>query len=83
MAVVLVHAWRARSLVGRPRSLAVGAGVLAFIHLVLAPLLWPLMTVGFRKMVEQTEPVRQALEHELDYQRLPSSAWCSSRSGTG
>ncbi|PTL84940.1 hypothetical protein [Vitiosangium sp. GDMCC 1.1324] len=71
VAVVLVYAWRSRARGWRPRGVAVGAGVLALAHLVLAPLLWPLMTLAFLQLQTQTEPVLQTLEHELDYRRLP------------
>ncbi|WNG36218.1 hypothetical protein F0U61_23010 [Archangium violaceum] len=71
VAVVLVAAWRSRARGWRPRGLAVGAAVLALMHLVLAPLLWPLMTLAFRQAWIQTEPTLLTLERELDYQRLP------------
>jgi hypothetical protein len=69
VAVVLVAGWRARG--GRSRGVVAGAGVLAFSHLVLAPLFWPLITLGFRTINAQTLSVIQALERELDFQRLP------------
>jgi hypothetical protein len=71
VALVLVSARRSRALGSRPRGLAVGAGVLAFAHLVVAPLLWPLMTLAFHQLRTQTEPMIQTLERELDYQKLP------------
>ena len=71
VALVLVYAWRSRARGWRPRGVAVGAAVLALMHLVLAPLLWPLMTLAFRQGVVQTESTVLTLERELDYQRLP------------
>ncbi|MCY1073037.1 hypothetical protein [Archangium lansingense] len=71
VALVLVHAWRSRARGWRPRGVAAGAAVLALMHLVLAPLLWPLMTLAFWQGRVQLEPVAQTLERELDYQRLP------------
>jgi hypothetical protein len=71
VAVVLVYAWRSRARGWRPRGVAVGAGVLALTHLVLAPLLWPVMVLAIRQANLQTQPVFQTLETELDYTRLP------------
>ncbi len=71
VAVVLVSAWRSRARGWRPRGMAAGAGVLALSHLVLAPLLWPMMTLFIRTFESQTEPILQTLEHELDRKRLP------------
>jgi hypothetical protein len=71
VAMVLVYAWRSRARGWRPRGVAAGAAVLALMHLVLAPLLWPLMTLAIRQIRARTEPVLQTLERELDYQRLP------------
>ncbi|QRK10756.1 hypothetical protein JQX13_12190 [Archangium violaceum] len=71
VAVVLVSAWRSRARGERSRGVAVGAGVLAFTHLVVAPLLWLLMTFGLLQAGKQTESILQTLEQELDYQRLP------------
>ncbi len=72
VAVVLVSAWRSRARGWRPRGVAAGAGVLALGHLVLAPLLWPLMTLGVRTLGDQTEPMLQTLRQELEGQRLPT-----------
>ncbi|HEX5753809.1 MAG TPA: hypothetical protein VFZ09_46925 [Archangium sp.] len=71
VALVLVDAWRSRARGWRPRGVAAGAAVLALMHLVLAPLLWPLMTLAFRQGQAQTEPTLLTLERELDYSRLP------------
>ncbi|WP_375769602.1 hypothetical protein NR798_01590 [Archangium gephyra] len=71
VALVLVYAWRSRARGWRPRGVAAGAAVLALMHLVLAPLLWPLMTLAFRQGSDQTESTVLTLERELDYQRLP------------
>ena len=71
VAVVLVYAWRSRARGWRPRGVAVGAGVLALSHLVLAPLLWPVMFLAFRYADAQAQPIYQTLERELDYSRLP------------
>lgn len=71
VAVVLVTAWRSRARGWRPRGVAAVAAVLALMHLVLAPLLWPLMTVAFQQGSAQMEPSLLLLERELDYTRLP------------
>ncbi|MFL5352771.1 hypothetical protein [Archangium sp.] len=71
VALVLVSSWRAKAEGSRSRGVAVGAGVLAFSHFVVAPLLWPLMTLAFLQLRSGTEPMLQTLERELDYQRLP------------
>lgn len=71
VAAVLVPAWRSRASGWRPRGVAVGAGVLALAHLVLAPLLWPGMTLSFLQFKSQTEPLLQTLEQGLDRTRLP------------
>ncbi|WP_147332955.1 hypothetical protein [Archangium gephyra] len=71
VAVVLVSAWRSRAHGWRPRGVAAVAAVLALLHLVLAPLLWPLMTSAFQQGYAQTEPSLLLLERELDYSRLP------------
>jgi len=71
VAAVLVGAWRSRARGWRPRGLALGAGVLGLAHLVLAPLLWPVMSNGMRAMGTQAEDATRTLEGELDFQRLP------------
>jgi hypothetical protein len=71
VAVVLVHAWRSRAWGWRRRGLAAGAGVLALAHLVLAPLLWPAISLGAQTLNDQVEPFLQTLERELDGKRLP------------
>lgn len=71
VALVLVSAWRSRARGWRPRGVAAAAAVLALLHLVLAPMLWPLMTSAFQQGFSQTEPSLLLLERELDYQRLP------------
>jgi hypothetical protein len=71
VALVLVSAWRARERGWRPRGLAAGAGLLALMHLVVAPLLWPTMTLALRQLDVQVERMLQPLHHELDWKRLP------------
>lgn len=71
VAAVLVRAWRSQARGWRARGMKVGAGVLALAHLVLAPLLWPGMSLLLRQMNAQGEPVYQALEQQLDFARLP------------
>jgi hypothetical protein len=71
VALVLVSAWRSRPRGWRPRGLAAGAGVLALMHLVVAPLLWPAMTLAIRQLGAQVEPMLQPLHQQLDWKRLP------------
>jgi hypothetical protein len=71
VAVVLVHAWRSRARGWRPRGLAAGAGLLALVHLVLAPLLWPAMALGLRVLGTRFHESLQVTERELDRARLP------------
>jgi hypothetical protein len=71
VAVVLVHAWRTRARAGRRWGVMTGAGVLAFGHLLLAPLLWPLMFASLWAVQQQTATIVQTLEAELDYKAVP------------
>jgi hypothetical protein len=48
-----------------------GAGVLALMHLGVAPLLWPAMTLALRQLGAQVEPMLQPLHQQVDWKRLP------------
>jgi hypothetical protein len=71
VAVVLVHVRREWARGWRPKRLVAGAGVLALVHLVLPPLLWPAMVWGLNVMGERMEQSLQVTERELDRARLP------------
>jgi hypothetical protein len=73
LAMVLLHAWRSRRQRGwRPRALAYTGGVLALVHLVLAPLSWPVLAMMVRQLGASTEQMARTVRQELDVERLPS-----------
>ncbi len=71
LAVVLLQAWRSRKQGWRPRGLVVAGGVLALLHLVLAPVSWPAMSMLIRQLGTSTEEMALKAQAELDLQRLP------------
>jgi hypothetical protein len=70
LAVVLLQAWRSRSRGWRPRGLAVAGGVLALLHLVLAPLGWPAMAMMIRQLGSSIGELARQVAGELDSTRL-------------
>jgi len=69
-AVVLRHAWRLRERGERPLGVRPVAWVLAVIHLVLAPLFWPVAVLGIRYVGTGAEKMLEVTEGELDATRL-------------
>jgi hypothetical protein len=72
LAMVLRHAWRSRARGWRPRGVVVAGAVLALFHLVLAPLLWPAMSMAIRQLGTGTEEMARTVRGELDSSRLAS-----------
>ena len=71
VAAILVTAWRSRERGWRPRGVAVGAGLVALAHLVVAPLWWPLMTWSFQEMDRQVARSVESVEGAVDGEKLP------------
>jgi hypothetical protein len=70
IAVVLRHAWRLRERGERPLGVRPVAWVLVVIHLVLAPLFWPVAVLGIRTVGAGAEKMLEVTEGELDVTRL-------------
>jgi hypothetical protein len=70
LAVVLRHAWRLRERGERPRGVRPVAWVFAALHLVLAPLFWPVMVLGVRTVGQGAVDMLEVTEGELDVARI-------------
>ena len=69
-AVALTHVWRWGERAWRPRALALGASVLALLHLGLAPWGWWSAASSFRDVSAFSDRIHHGLEQELDQSRL-------------
>ena len=70
IAVVLRHAWRPLARTALPRGMGVAGWVLALVHLVLAPLYWPLMSQGVAQLGAITQKMVRVTAGEVELERL-------------